>query len=337
MKHFKLFTVLVVCIGVFSVACKKETPAPVANPNSPGASTGESDCPPVVWPDSTLQILIGWTPDRKRMPHFNPANNNQFSFTAAVPGSNLYDLCVHDLSTGVTEVILQGHTYFYQPRWHANGWILFRGNGDNVYRIKSNGDSLLQITAASVYQTPIWRPDGQAWISNNVVDFSGDIDVFDLEGNLIEVIPGEEFNFGDWSQDNRIITHRPNNFGPHQMAWTDAENVSWQLLDFDTVSPQMSVKDIKWIPMSDEVMFSQHVSDISKINIFTGQVSMVREGCGNRHYEYFSINYNCTKIIAERVTIEDFYSNGIHNILILRSDIVLMNFDGTGEEVIELP
>lgn len=325
------------CIGVYCIACKKETPGPDRHINNLGSLTGESDCPPLVWPDSTLQILFGWAADRKRMPHFNPSNNNQFSFIAAVPGSNLYDLCVHDLSTGVTEVILQGHTYLHQPKWHANGWILFRGNANIVYRIKGNGDSLTVVSEQAVFHTPTWRPDGKAWISNNVVDFSGDIDVFDLEGNLIEVIPGEVFNFGDWSEENRIITHRPNNFGPHQMAWTDAENVSWQLLDFDTVSPQMPVRDIKWIPMSNEVMYSQLVSDISKINIYTGQVSTVREGCGSRYYEYFSINNNCTKIIAERVTVEDFYSNGYHNIIIRRSDIVMMNFDGTGEVLIELP
>ncbi len=63
----------------------------------------------------------------------------------------------------------------------------------------------------------------------------------------------------------------------------------------------------------------------------------VREGCGNRYYEYFSISNDCSKILAERVSIEDFYSDGFYNILIRRSDIVIMNFDGTGEEVIELP
>lgn len=254
---------LFLCLVLQVLACKKETPSPVANPNILAPTFNSSECPPLVMPDSTLPTLLGWASNRKRMPHFNPANNNQFSYIAAVSGSNFYNLCVHDLSTGDTQIILEGHTYLYQPQWHANGWILFRGNGDNVYRIKNNGDSLIQISTGSVFQTPEWRPDGQAWISNNVVNFAGDIDVFDLQGNLIEVMPGEEYDFGDWSQENRIVTHRPNNFLPHQFAWTHAENLSWQLLDIDTVIPQPSVKDIKWIPMSDEVMYSQFDANIS--------------------------------------------------------------------------
>ena len=98
-----------------------------------------------------------------------------------------------------------------------------------------------------------------------------------------------------------------------------------------------SMSDLHWIPMSDEVMFSQIGSDISKINVFTGEKNRVREGCGTRYYNYFSINNNCSKIIAERVTPEEMYSDGWVNIMIRKSEIVLMNFDGTGEEVIELP
>lgn len=335
MKKFITILLLIIAIGVGIVSCKKEKAIPSVNSENPNSTSSQSDCPSLVLPDTSLQTLLGWA-DRKRMPHFNPANNSQFSYVSPVPGSNLSNLAIHDLSTGDTEVILEGHTYLHQPQWHENGWILFRGNGDNVYRIKSNGDSLIQITTESVFQRPEWRPDGEAWISNNVVDFSGDIDVFSLEGNLIEVIPGEEYFIGDWSESNRIVT-RSYDSGNYQFAWTDAQSVFWQYLDFDTASPQMSVMDIKWIPMSDEVMFSQYYSDLSKINIFSGEVSVVREGCGSRYYEYFSISNDCSKILAERVTPHELYSNGFHNIFIRKSEIVLMNFDGTGEEVIELP
>lgn len=333
----KYFWCPVLCLILLVMACKKE---PVDQPNQnnsiqPGA-TDSLGCPSVSSPDSMLQTLVGWSEVRYMMPHFNPSNNNEFLFVDQIYQSPYAKLCVHDLSTGETQIILEGQTYLTQPRWHSNGWILFRGNGDNVYRIKSNGDSLLQITTSSVFQRPVWRPDGQAWISNNSVDFTGDIDVFDLEGNIIEVIPGEEFFLGDWSESNRIVT-RSYNTGVYQFAWTDTENVSWQFVDFDTASPQMDVQDIKWIPMSDEVMYSQLWGDISRINVITGQINQVREGCGGRHYAYFSINNSCSQILAERIQPDTIFTDGSYNYLIRRSEIVLMNFDGTGEEVIELP
>jgi hypothetical protein len=326
---------LLLCLVLLVMACKKETQQPPSS-NQLIGSGDSSECLPIVRPDTTLSWLIGWSTYRKMMPYFNPNNNDEFLYIDRLPGSPFSDMCIYNLVTGESNCILSGQTYLYQPRWHANDWILFRGNGDNVFRIKSNGDSLLQITTSSVFQRPVWRPDGLAWISNNAVNFAGDIDVFDLEGNLIEVIPGEEFFIGDWSESNRIVT-RSYDSGTYQFAWTDVENVSWQYLDFDTASPQNDVTDLKWIPLSDELIFSQLGSDISRINVLTGEKIRVREGCGTRYYHYFSINNNCSMIVAERVTPEEIYSDGWFNIVIYKSDIVIMNFDGTNEQVINLP
>ena len=329
------YIIIIILIGLISFSCKKETNEPLTHQQG-SDSSDTTDCPPYDLPDDSLGVMLGWSSYRKMMPCFNPNNNNEFLYIDRLPGSPFSDMCIYNLATGESNCILSGQTYLYQPRWHANGWILFRGNGDNVYRIKSNGDSLLQITISNVFQRPVWRPDGLAWISNNAVDFGGEIDVFDLEGNLIEVIPGEEFFIGDWSESNRIVT-RSYNSGVYQLAWTDAENVLWQYADFDTSSPQMSVQDIKWIPMSDEVMLSQYYEDISKVNVITGETVVVTNRCPGSYYAFFSINNTCTKIVAQRISPEEIYSDGWFNVVINRSEIVLMNFDGTGEEVIELP
>lgn len=332
MRYF----IIIILIGLISFACKKETSEPLTHQQ--GSNLSETtDCPPYELPNDSLGVMLGWSSYRKMMPCFNPSNNNEFLYIDRLPGSPFSDMCIYNLATGESNCILSGQTYLYQPRWHENDWILFRGNGDNVYRIKSNGDSLIQITTSSKFQRPVWRPDGQAWISNNVVEYTGNIEVYDLSGEIIDVILGEVFHFGDWSADNRIVTHRPNNFDPHQIAWTEVENVSWQLLNFDTASPQQSMRDLHWVPMSDEVMFSQYYEDISRINVNTGVKVRVTNRCPGTYYDYFSINNTCSKIIAQRVWPEEIYSDGWFNVVINRSEIVLMNFDGTGEEVIELP
>jgi len=326
---------LILCLLLLVIACKKESVQPVSHQGSILSDT--TDCPPYGLPDPNLGVLHGWSNYNKMMPYFNPNNNDEFLYIDKIPGSPFSDMCIHNLVTGETNCILSGQTYLYQPRWHANDWILFRGNGDNVFRIKSNGDSLLQITTSSVFQRPVWRPDGLAWIANNVVEFTGNIEVYNLNGEIIDVIPGEVFHYGDWSVDNRIVTHRPNNFDPHQIAWTEVENVSWQLLNFDTASPQPSLRDLHWIPMSNELMFSQLYKDISRINVFTGEKIRVTDRCIGTYYVYFSINNNCSRIVAQFISPEQLYSDGWFNILIQKSEIVIMNFDGTNEQVINLP
>lgn len=327
---------LVLCLILLVVACKKEPVEPSNNNVLLHSATDTLGCPTITSPDTLLQTLVAWSELRYMMPHFNPNNNDEFLFVDQIYQSPYAKLCVHDITTGETQIILEGQTFLTQPRWHANGWILFRGNGDNIYRIKSNGDSLTQMTTSNMFQLPVWRPDGQAWISNNAVNFAGDIDVFDLDGNLIEVIQGEEFFKGDWSDDNRIVTTKGYS-GSNQFTWTDAGNLNWQDLTFDTNSPHKPAQDVHWIPMSDEVMYSQLWGDISRMNVISGEISQVREGCGGRHYAYFSINNNCSLILAERIQPDTIYTDGFYNYLIRKSEIVIMNFDGTNEQVINLP
>lgn len=332
MKRYAIFISLI----VFVLACKKEQIEPAQYNTNQSGGVDTLGCPTFSSPDSMLQTLVGWSEVRYRMPHFNPSNNDEFLFVDQIYQSPYAKLCVHNLSSGETQVILEGQTYLTQPRWHDNGWILFRGNANVIFRIKGNGDSLTTVSNQGGFLRPIWRPDGQAWISEKSSGFTGNIEIFDLEGSEIDVIPDEEVTRGDWSADNRIVTTK--GYGDsNQFTWTDAGNVNWQDLTFDTNSPHNPAQDVHWIPMSDEVMYSQLWGDISRINVITGQINQVREGCGGRHYAYFSINNSCSQIIAERIQPDTIFTDGSYNYLIRKSEIVLMNFDGTGEEVIELP
>src|SRR5690606_35601905 len=89
-------------------ACNKE---PVAEPNQISSNQhGDNDslgCPLVSSPDSLLQTLVGWSEVRYMMPHFNPSNNDEFLFVDQIYQSPYAKLCVHDLSTGETQIILE--------------------------------------------------------------------------------------------------------------------------------------------------------------------------------------------------------------------------------------
>lgn len=331
----KRYAILISLI-VFVFACKKEQIKPTQYNTNQSGGADTLGCPSFSSPDSMLQTLFGWSDVRYMMPHFNPNNNDEFLYVDQIYQSPYAKLCVHSISTGETQVILEGQTFLTQPRWHSNGWVLFRGNANVVFKIKGNGDSLSTVNDQGIFLRPIWRPDGQAWISEKSSGFTGNIEIFDLEGIEIDVIPGEEVTRGDWSADNRIVTTKGYS-GSNQFTWTDAGNLNWQDLTFDTNSPHKPALDVHWIPMSDDVMYSQLYESISKINIFTGNITEVREGCGGRYYRFFSISNDCSQIIAERIQPDTIFTDGFYNFLIQKSEIVLMNFDGTGEEVIELP
>jgi hypothetical protein len=297
------------------------------------------DCPVLEQPDNKLSTNWQVSGTNISFPCFNPQNSNEFVFVRKLPDSPASTLCIHNLETGISNCLPVEHGIQFQPRWHSSGGILFRGNWSDVYRIMSTGGEIDTVSTPSEtisYKRPIWRPDGQAWIANTSLNAEGDIEVYGLDGSVEELIPGVEFNMGDWSSENGIVTKYGNSSLSYQLAWSGENNLNWQILDFDTPPNNHSLTDLKWIPMSNEVMFSQGQKDISKINVLTQEIQMVRDGCYDRYYGVFSISHDGSKIVAERFLTTHYYTEGLYNYKVVKKEIVIMNCDGTDETVIDL-
>jgi hypothetical protein len=240
------------------------------------------------------------------------------------------------LETGISNCLTMQHGLLFQPRWHSSNWVIFTGNYGYVYRVNMDGGEIQQISTNDLFKRPIWRPDGQTWIANTSLNAEGDIEVYGLDGSIDELIPGVEFNMGDWSAENGIVTKYGNSSLSYQLAWSGENILNWQILDFDTPPNNHSLTDLKWIPMSNEVMFSQGQKDISKINVLTQEIQMVRDGCYDRYYGVFSISHDGLKIVAERFLTTHYYTEGLYNYKVVKKEIVIMNCDGTDETVIDL-
>jgi hypothetical protein len=294
------------------------------------------DCPVLEQPDNQLSTNWQVSGTDISIPCFNPNNSNQFLFVKKLEGIQGSTICVHDLETGISNCLTMQHGLLFQPRWHSSNWVIFTGNYGYVYRVNMDGGEIQQISTNDLFKRPIWRPDGQTWIANTSLNAEGDIEVYSLDGSIDELIPGVEFNMGDWSAENGIVTKYGNSSLSYQLAWSGENNLNWQILDFDTPPNNHSLTDLKWIPMSNEVMFSQGQKDISKINVLTQEIQMVRDGCYDRYYGVFSISHDGSKIVAERFLTTHYYTEGLYNYKVVKKEIVIMNCDGTDETVIDL-
>jgi hypothetical protein len=297
------------------------------------------DCPVISPPDNNLGTIGAVSGTNISLPCFNPQNSNEFVFVRKLPDSPASTLCIHNLETGISNCLPVEHGIQFQPRWHSSGWILFRGNWSDVYRIMSTGGEIDTVSTPSEtisYKRPIWRPDGQAWIANTSLNAEGDIEVYGLDGSVEEIIPGVEFNMGDWSDENRLVTKYNDGAIELKLAWTDFSESDWEIIGFDTPPFNYSILDVKWIPMSHEVLISQNQSDISRINVLTQEIQMVKNGCYDKYYGVFSISNDGSKIVAERFLTTNYYTEGLYNYKVVKKEIVIMNCDGTEEMVIDL-
>ncbi len=57
--------------------------------------------------------------------------------------------------------LLLGERDQYLPSISANGWMVFSRPDKNIYKVKLNGDSLIQLTSGNLYSNPEWDPSGK--------------------------------------------------------------------------------------------------------------------------------------------------------------------------------
>lgn len=131
---------------------------------------------------------------------FNPANPNQIAYYRYDNSKfqSVFDIWTLDLCTGEQRKLTDNG--YYGLDWGINGWLLYTSPDQNIWKIKSNGDSLTQLTFEGAYNRyPKWDPKGEriAFQRQSVGTLSILI-ICDANGFSLDTI--EQLNsIGSWS------------------------------------------------------------------------------------------------------------------------------------------
>ncbi len=95
-------------------------------------------------------------------PCFNPKNPEQLAYyrfdnTAFEVGSEIW---VADFCTGEKKMLVNNALYGLD--WSVKDWLIYTADDQKIWKVKSNGDSLTQLTFVGDYNRyPKWSPDGE--------------------------------------------------------------------------------------------------------------------------------------------------------------------------------
>jgi Tol biopolymer transport system component len=343
-KMYILFSLLLV---LTSSSCKKQllnSQQVIAHYN---ADTCFNNAPPMP-PNAGFSLTTRVLPKDFHAPFFNPINNNQFVYVLLDYKKDVTSICCYDLAThaGWTVITLPSNAgspvNIGQPRWSVKDWIIYRGINCNLYKIKSTGDSLTQITSTGNNLYPAWSPKGDKLVFEQQLDPIESPDHTHTISNMYFLITDEfgnhldtlntyfGFSKGDWSSNNLIATSTNNNdpdisvisnFSSEQKltSFPDEMSLAWNYLF-----------SIKWAPDNVNIVYSSGYG-IFKLNTDTRAITRLRQGCISKMYEHVSVSPDGAKIIAEELiqyALADTITTG------QESHVVLMNIDGTNEVTI---
>ncbi|HEX7413429.1 MAG TPA: hypothetical protein VF411_05230, partial [Bacteroidia bacterium] len=140
-------------------------------------------------------------------PCFNPNNSNEIIYVQGIQSIHKSNLVKQNLSTGHKTYIISD--IWQKPDWSVKDWIVFNHADNQVWKIKTNGDSLQQLTSQGGLEA-IWDKTGNkiAYWTETGIGQTNTYYTFitDISGNIMDTL-FEPFltHHGSWSYDNTKI------------------------------------------------------------------------------------------------------------------------------------
>lgn len=292
------------------------------------------ECSPIM-PCNQVTIGGGYTYifdlNSTTTPFFNPNNDNEFLFVSPST-ENINEKCIRifNLQTKNSFTIYTGSLY-YAPQWSMNDWILFCQNDKNIYKIKSNGDSLTQLTNENCYHYPQWFFEENKFVAYNEC-LQKDV-LFSNNGTILDTLPkliGTTTTFakfpyllGNGGISGGVLFYNfQTNTVIHQYDYSQSINSSQFL--------SSAFGDVFWINYN-EVIYS-NINGLNRLSIPDLSNQNFKKSCNAKVYQWGDINSSKTKMIWSRSD----YVQIDECTLKYKSRIFIMNVDGTNEQEIQL-
>ncbi len=142
----------------------------------------------------------------------NPNNPNEIVYLRreiGVQQGNDFDMFKFNFCTG-ENTLLTNHVA-YSPNWSVKNWIIFTGKDLQLWKIKSNGDSLIQLTNTGNYNNEAkWNTNGTKYIYFDVSLGNSILAVSNENGVILNTFPNVGSITG-WLDSLNILNTSNNN------------------------------------------------------------------------------------------------------------------------------
>lgn len=260
------------------------------------------------------------------MAYFNPTNSDEIIYRYADGVTPEFDLIKYNLVTKQKEVIYQGF-FSNRPRWGKNGWILLNINdssGYNVYKMREDGNDLTALTISGNCFNPEWDFESEKFIYELGFTSPTEFIISNSIGDHQDTVFVGVSSMGSW-QNTKLIVN-----GTFKGLFLGNPELDEYELIYETKNTSQSLNGAEWL--DEENVFWCHTTGIYRTNIVTNETEIIRETCNAHCYQRPTYAPDINKIIVEKLErIKDSETSGR---IIL--SLVMMNPDGTEEEVIEI-
>lgn len=284
---------------------------------------GECDSLPNVW---EWNDVLPEDKVLRNAPVSNPNNYREFAYIADDNG--IIGIWKYNLETGLHDLIIEFDIWDV-PDWSKKDWLIF-GKEGQLFKCKSNGDSIIQITNMYENYSPNWSPDGNKIIYRQLDGTPyPNLIIADENGNIISTLDSTLGYPPSWSPDGNKIAFLISSFNSNKLiiGYIDLSDPDSVIKLENSVPEGESLYDkVDWSIDSKNILWSSgKTGNLLETNIDTQKSTIIKEGCPTTLYYYHTVLSDGIYIISvkEKLTV-------INEITLLKDyDLVKISFDGT--------
>lgn len=290
-KHIKnnMFLKLRIALigfGIFS--CTKNELAPPTVKDIPADTSSEvftcknlpNEPVPFGWNDSTRngeENVIQFM--------YNPANSSEVIYMAAGDQAGSNKLYCYNLPRKTRQFL--GYCGPYAPSVNKRGWIVFSSIEQNLFKIKSNGDSLTQLSSNNVSHAPSWDYTGNFiyFYQSTFLNVGSQIIKIKPDGQFISTNPIGIPDFACFKTSNSILYQRILN-NQSTLVIRDMSTQAERALISGTFNPANGATAFKnpVIDNYDTYVYWEHQRGILRCELSSMKIDTVLKNCESVTY-----------------------------------------------------
>lgn len=260
-------------------------------------------------------------------PCFNPADGNEFVYIEWRSKEMINKLYAFNIQTG--EKVFLADNVLYNPQWNSKDWIIFNRYDSEIWKVKSNGDSLSELFSNGTNYEIVISPDGRKFAFKNQIESEIKILISDINGVLLDSLLNTSFNDASWSRDNSKVAANKSGLSYILGYYDTSFTIYHQVFDNEgnTGEAWDHISDTEWFPDSKRILWLAS-GKYWTTNIETHRTEVFYEPCESNYNSFPNFSPDGNSIIWEK-TKSAVLDGG--NLLYLQNSIVLTDINGFNE------
>jgi hypothetical protein len=268
-------------------------------------------------------------------PVFNPNDKDEIAylrFDNTTWGVE-HELWKLNLCTG--EHLLLSENAAYGLSWSVKEWLIYTGVDQQIWKVKSNGDSLTQMTFSGDYNRhPKWNPGGDKYLYNTQNSSDNWYIISNEKGEpidtIVELETSAHYNWIDTDKISFLTSNGSTSF----LQYIELTDYSiYSILGIDHSQGHDSLVQSTSGLLSENSIVWCAIKVIGKTDMNTGQTTYLKSGFSNRRYWFLDVSRDNSHLLfarQDRYQIDECNYDSEYRIFI-------MDTNGENERKINIP